>query len=156
DLSDIQGNVFGGFNTDFEIVISLTVPSEVDLSRAATWLSSLEKAVTTVERVRAERDSMKSSPTAQTPWLCVGLGARMLGSQADVYVRDNAFRLGMIKRAASVLGDSTDNKAWRVGSPDNPVDALLIVASNDEGTASSYADGLVKQAAGAGFAVAYR
>jgi deferrochelatase/peroxidase EfeB len=60
----------------------------------------------------------------------------------------------MLRRAPSQLTDTTDASQWRVGGPDAPVDALLIVAANDEKTVADRAAALRESAAGAGLATA--
>ncbi|MCK1604762.1 Dyp-type peroxidase [Bradyrhizobium sp. 166] len=157
EIDDIQGNVLGGFNTDIQELVPLTVAHAPDLQRAAAWVATLSPAVTTVAQVRAQREAMKSSPASVGPWLCVGIGQRLLGkTQSDVLIRDEAFNGGMVKRAPSVLGDKSDPAGWRVGGTGAPVGVLLIVASNDGGATASRAQELVTSAVAAGLSVGHR
>ncbi|KWV60467.1 hypothetical protein AS156_29245 [Bradyrhizobium macuxiense] len=157
DINDIQGNVLGGFNTDIQELVALTVVDAADFQRAAAWAASLSPAVTTVSQVRAQREAMKSSAATVSPWLCVGIGQRLLSkTQFDVLIRDDAFNNGMAKRAPSVLGDKSDPSGWRVGGTQAPVDVLLIVASNDEAVAASRAQDLETSALTAGMSATYR
>lgn len=157
DIDDIQGNVLGGFNTDIQELVVLTVVDAADFQRAAAWAASLSSAVTTVSQVRAQREAMKSSAATVSPWLCVGIGQRLLSkTQSDVLIRDDAFNSGMAKRAPSVLGDKSDPSGWRVGGMRAPVDVLLIVASNDEAAAASRAQDLATNALTAGMSATYR
>jgi Dyp-type peroxidase family len=157
DFDDIQGNVFGGFNTDIQVFLGLTVSSPDGFGRAADWLAELAQSVTVVSEVRAHRAAMKlAPPDPKVTWLCVALGSRLLHEvRSDVLIRDNSFNSGMIRQAPSVLGDKTDAATWRVGSKQAPVDALLIVASNNETAAVMRANDLKAQAAAAGLAVSY-
>jgi Dyp-type peroxidase family len=157
EIDDIQGNIFGGFNTDHQELVAFTVTDAADFQRAAAWAATLSPAVTSVSQVRAQREAMKSSAATLNPWLCVGVGQRLLSkTQSDVLIRDDAFNGGMVKRAPSVLGDKSDPSGWRVGGTQAPADVLLIVASNDEGAAASRAQELVTSAAAAGMSAPYR
>jgi len=158
DLDDIQGNVLAGFNTDFQVLLALTVPQAADFPRAATWLAAQANSVTVVSEVRAKRPLMKlAKPDPPITWLCVAVGQRLLkATQPDVYIRDDAFNGGMQIRAPSVLGDKTDPSKWRVGGTNAPVDVLLIVAGNNETAVAGRADALSTSAAVAGLVKAYR
>lgn len=158
DLSDIQGAVIAGFNTDIQVLMALHVPQVTDFPRAAAWLAAQAPALTVVSEVRANRERMKSA-TAHPPltWLGVAVGQRILqATQPDVLVRDDAFNGGMIKRAPSVLGDKTNPATWRVGSTAAALDVLLLVAGNDEAAVQERADQVSASAAGAALETNYR
>lgn len=158
ELEDIQGNILGGFNTEYQVFIALTAASEAGLRDAANWAASLADEVATVADVRRDRDKMKqASPDARLVWLCIAVGRRLLkNTQTDLHIRDEGFNLGMIARAPSVLGDRTDADGWAVGRRDQPVDVLLIVASNRETDAEEKATALVASAQLAGLTPSYR
>jgi len=157
DLDEIQGNVVGGFNTDVQELVALTVTNAVDFQRSAAWVATLSPVVTTVSRVRSEREAMKAAAATVSPWLCVAVGPRLLSkTQSDVLIRDEAFNGGMVRRAPSILGDKSDSSGWRVGGPNAPVDVFLIIASNDDGAAASRAQELTAGAATAGMSATYR
>lgn len=156
DLDDIQGNVLAGFNTDFQRIVALTAREPAEFRSVAQWLAGLAPSVTVASEVRSNRALMKAGSRVGT-WLCVAIGQRVLAAtQPDVTVRDEAFRVGMQRRAASVLGDKTDQAGWRVGGTGKPVDVLLIVAANDENAVVARANTLVESAAGSGLEATYQ
>jgi Dyp-type peroxidase family len=158
DFNDIQGNVLGGFNTDVQELLALTVLHSEDFPRAAKWLADQAPLITVVAQVRATRDLIKSQRAdTGAPWLGLAVGQRLLKqTQPDLLIRDDAFNVGMSRRAPSVLGDKTDPAKWRVGGADSPVDVLLIVAANDEAAVKTRADALSESAAAAGLVTTYR
>jgi Dyp-type peroxidase family len=159
EFEEIQGNVLAGFNTNIEVFIGLT--AEPGKTREnAEWLASLAPHVTTVADIRELRQAMKPAAIggygAQITWLNLGIASTLLGSiREDLFVRDEAFTRGFRKRAPTALGDRTDFKTWRVGGASS-LDALLIVASNDEAAAAQRAAELISAAESAGFACTYR
>jgi deferrochelatase/peroxidase EfeB len=64
----------------------------------------------------------------------------------SVMLDDN---LGMARRKPAI-GDETLPSDWVGGSPSKPVDALLIIASNDSAPVEAMADDLTQQAAATG------
>jgi Dyp-type peroxidase family len=157
DFDEIQGNVLAGFNTDIQMLIALTVRQPADFPAAAKWLAQLAPSVTVVSEVRANRPLMKAGGPNGGTWLCVAIGQRLLkATQSDVLIRDEAFNVGMLKRAPSVLSDKTDSSKWCVGGPDDPVDVLLIVAANDEKAVFDRADSLSASASRFGLTATYR
>ena len=161
ELDDIQGNILAGFNTDFQMLLALTVPEPAeptDFRRAAKWLVEQAQSVTVVSEVRAQRNFMKSAQSdTQTAWLCIAVGQRLLKStHPDLLMRDAAFNKGMLQTAPSALGDKTDKSKWRVGSPTAPVDIFLIVAANNETAVTQRADNLSASAASAGLVTSFR
>ncbi|MBR1283206.1 Dyp-type peroxidase [Bradyrhizobium sp. AUGA SZCCT0177] len=159
DLREIQGNVLAGFNTNMQVLIGLSVDAG-RASDAAAWLAGLAPSVTSMADIREERGIMKAQLTGGTGervWLGIGIGSDFLAQiREDLFFFDAGFTLGFRKRARPVLGDRTDQNAWRVGSPDNPLDVLLIFGSNNEGAADGRADELLAQAAAAGLRNSYR
>jgi Dyp-type peroxidase family len=157
ELDDIQGNVLAGFNTNVEVLIGLTVDDKRS-NEVAVWLEGLAPQVTTVADVREQRRTIKSPEETDTPltWLCLAIGARLLSTiRVDLFIRDEAFNGGFLKRAAGALGDRTDPATWRVGGPESRVDVLLIVASNDEPAATQRAATLIQEASNAGLVGTY-
>lgn len=156
ELNDIQGNVVVGFNTDVQILVGLTVTEASRFPAAATWLASLAPSVTVVSEVRARRAMMKEAAT-QSTWLCVAVGQRLLkATQPDVLIRDDAFLVGMLRRAPSVLADKTDPSNWRVGGSRAPLDVMLVIGGNHEDSVRLRADSLTADAAVAGLTATYR
>ena len=158
ELADIQGNVLGGFNTDFQEVVSLTVAEPSAFDRAAKWIAAQAEVVTPAADVHAQRTLTKSAlPDPRVTWLGLAIGLRVLkATQPDVLIRDDGFNGGMLRRAPSILSDKTDAFNWKVGGPKAPIDVLLIVAGNNEGAVGQRANELCQSAAGAGLVVSYR
>lgn len=156
-LDDIQGNVLGGFNTDYQALIALTVRDPVDFPRAAKWLSDQAPSVTVASEVLSGRTAMKVAAGPSPTWLCIAVGARFLkAARPEVLIRDQAFNDGMLRRAPSMLNDKTDPAQWRVGGSAAVVDVMLIVASNDEPSIAARADALCADAAATGLTTTYR
>ena len=144
DLNDIQGNILGGFNTDIQVLLFFSVPVEqVSISNA--WLATLADEVTTVNDVITSRDLIKTvvGPHAPT-WLFVAVSLSMISK--DVGFSDIAFNTGHLKRAKSVLNDSTDPAHWVAGSATKPVDILLLVGGNDDEAVNDRVDHLIAAA----------
>ncbi len=159
DLSEIQGKILAGFNTNIEVLIGLS--SEPDRTGdAATWLSSLAPSLTTMADMREQRGILKAQLDGANNgqvWLAVGIGSEFLAqSRQDLFLYDEGFTAGFRKRASPVLGDRTDPAGWEIGGPAKPLDVLLILASNDESAADARADQLIAQAAAAGLRKSYR
>ena len=154
DLADIQGNIIGGFNTDNIVLIGVTLPDAVEAASVARWLGSLH--LTTAAEVRRGRAQIKLALAEATEtWLGLGLGRRVLDlCVPKLQLLDNAFNIGMIGRAPGVLGDSTDPAGWKVGGT-QPLDVLLIVASNNVTAVRSRARSLTEEAKAAGMLVTY-
>lgn len=157
DLEEIQGNILGGFNTDFQEIVAFSVAGG-DFSSAKEWVASLADQVTTASVVMEGRETMKSDATGRGgTWLFVSIGQRFLSTAApDVLIQDEAFNGGMSKRAPSVLGDKTDPATWVAGSDSKPVDAFLIIASNNLQAAVDRAEELIVEAHSARLIVAWR
>jgi Dyp-type peroxidase family len=157
DLADIQGNVLAGFNTDVQILLGFTAPDVAGLFAAADWAASLASSITTVADVRAVRGPMKAASAQGPIWLAIGLGNRLMSTtQPDTVIYDEAFQAGMLVRAPSVLGDFTDPRTWAVGSQDDPLDILLIVASNHDDPVQRRAQELIESAKSADLFCSYR
>jgi len=158
ELDDIQGNILAGFNTNVQVFHALTVVSADAFPEACRWLAEQAGAITTVAEVRAARGSMKQGLSEAAPtWLFLAVGSRVLSrTQPDLRIRDDAFNGGMENRAPGVLGDKTDPAHWAVGGTSNPVDVLLVLASNNEAAAVARGELLVASAGKVGLRLSYR
>lgn len=155
DLTEIQGNILGGFNTDFQVMLVFSVVGD-EFARVASWLATLADQVTSAARVKAEREKMKAV-ASETTWLCLSLGWRFLSVAApDVIIQDEAFIGGMAKRAPSILGDKSNPTTWVAGNDAKPVDVFFIVAGNHEAATGARADALVADAQAAGLRLSWR
>jgi Dyp-type peroxidase family len=158
-LDDIQGDILAGFNTDVQALVGLTAPDDAGRRTAAAWLASLAPEITSVARVRAERDVMKTPPAGEPPltWLAVAVGPALLQAAArDVFILDDAFNEGMPDRAASALADRSLPAQWMVGAPSAPLDILLKIAGNDATAVEARRDTLVKAAKAKGLTAPYQ
>lgn len=157
DLSDIQGNVLGGFNTNVQILVALGASDVGSLLEAAQWVAGLAESLTTAADVRRQREDMKRNlDDSALTWLCVAVSRRCLQAKhPDLIIRDDAFNRGMLERAPSVLGDRTNPATWKLGSSAKPVDILLIVASNHRVAAERRADDLTAAATAAGLVLSH-
>jgi Dyp-type peroxidase family len=141
-VKNIQGNIIGGFNKDFQTLIFLKI---VNISHFKEWLSSLIPFIATAEEVLAFNRLFKEirkrrgeSRTVQATWINIALSFNALkhlkNDAADF--NDEAFKQGLAARSHE-LGDplepnSEGNKQnWVVGGPNNEADVVLIIASDD-------------------------
>ena len=145
EVDDIQGNILGAFNKDFQQLVALAIR---DVAAAKAWLSRVAPVISSVAEVaqfnqlfRARRKRMGHDPLGLiATWVNIAFshdGLAKLTSQADADgVPDIAFRAGLPDRAAS-LGDMPASEGqpvsagWVVGGAGHVPDILLIVASDD-------------------------
>lgn len=149
DAGELQGNILPGFNTNYQVFVSLTTTDPSSLPAAAAWAASLAPQMTTSRDVATERTAAdspaKSAVTA--PWLAVAISARLLTAQhPDLVLADELLTAGMAQTATG-LGDPRNGDDWKVGSTSKPVDVLLILAANDSAVAEKRADELADEAA---------
>jgi Dyp-type peroxidase family len=150
--TEIQGNVFPGFNKPCQNILPIFFEEE-NISQVKQWLLDLESQVTAIKDVlvfREERRALRQRN--QNPDLLIGSvwlniafsfqGLRKLTPSAEDF-RDNIFRRGLDKAAASRLGDPLDPtqpdapkpagspSTWIFGVGDKTPDALVIIAGDD-------------------------
>ena len=132
NLNDIQGNILAGFNCDFQTFVGFSAKEHEIMAATCQWLSGLSQDVSSVADVLAMRPLIRdATKNKDMTFLCVSISKRLLSeTQPDVFIRDNAFNNGMIKRAPSVLGDRTNPDEWHAGGYDNSIDVFLIIAGN--------------------------
>ena len=144
DVDDIQGNVLAGFNKNHQTFLFLEI---LDPESAKLWIRAIIPHIATVEETlafnrlfRALRNRRNEEARGLVAtWINIAFtwsGIQKLTSADELNkFLSGAFKLGMPKRAGT-LGDPTDNKSnptgWVVGGPNNPVDILLIVASDSK------------------------
>lgn len=158
NVDELQGNILPGFNTNYQVFISLTVTDPGNLLAAASWVASLAPQLTTGRDVITERVAADSPDESATmaPWLAVALSARLLTARyPDLVVGDKLLTAGMAQTAIG-LGDPHNGDNWKVGSTSKPVDILLIIAANDSTVAENRADQLVNEATAHHLQCAYR
>jgi Dyp-type peroxidase family len=140
-VNNIQGNILGGFNKDYQTLLFL----EIENSNAfKEWLKTQIKFIATASEVIAFNRIFKSARerrgregTVKATWVNIAFsfqGLKKLTQDANNFT-DEAFKAGLAARAAE-LNDPVDNEGkptgWVVGGPDNgKVDVVLIVASDE-------------------------
>jgi Dyp-type peroxidase family len=155
-VSNIQGNIIGGFKKDHQMMLFLRLRREDEPKKQAVhvenfrkWLAIFEPNVSTSEEVLAFNRLFKSirtrrraeTRTVQATWINIAFSFDMLkrlSPDAEEFT-DNAFREGMAQRAVKELADPADPNAegnptnWVFGGPGCEADVVIIVASDDPG-----------------------
>jgi Dyp-type peroxidase family len=144
----IQGNIFPGFNKDFQTLLFLRI---ADPAAFAGWLQGFIPQVATLDVVLPFNRVFKALRTRQhaetgavrASWVNIAFsfaGLKKLGKPALLLddFTDAAFRDGLLKRAqAGLLGDPVgrggigDPANWVVGGPDREPDVVLIFAGDE-------------------------
>jgi Dyp-type peroxidase family len=141
-VANIQGNILGGFMKDYQMLIFFKI---VEVRHFKRWLKSLIPFMATADEVitfnrlfKEMRARRGDSQALKATWINIAFSyqaLRRLCVDANLFT-DQAFKDGLCKRSES-LGDPIDKEAeghpqnWLVGGPDNEVDGMLIVASDD-------------------------
>lgn len=141
-VKNIQGNIIGGFNKDFQTLLFLKI---VDVCNFKNWLSSLVPFIATAEEVLAFNRLFKEirkrrgeSSAVQATWINIAFSFNALAhlkNDAEDF-SDEAFKQGVAARSHE-LGDPLEADAegnkhnWVVGGPNNEADVVLIIASDD-------------------------
>ncbi len=149
-LWNVQGNIWPGFNKDWQLFLFLEIESPSDFKR---WLQTLIPKITTAAEVLAFKRAFTSfKPGYRRPgklranWINIGFTSRALAKLRAVADHkafdDEAFAAGLADgqpqdwRAITKLNDPSRRESegypanWRVGGPTNPADVILIVASD--------------------------
>ncbi len=140
-VSEIQGNIVGGFNKDFQTLIFLRID---DATAFKPWLARFADVVATADEVIAFNRLFKStrrrrrySGSVRATWINIAFthaGLAQLTDDADQFV-DPSFRSGMVAQSAA-LGDPTapdaegNPRQWLVRDGHGGADVLIIVASD--------------------------
>jgi Dyp-type peroxidase family len=143
-LDQIQGNVIPGFLKNHQHFHFFSI---TDAAAARTCLGKLHSSLSTAAQVleahrvwKAKRAKLGHEPeperVAFRNLALSAAGLRKLTSNAEVdQFADVAFKLGLLERS-SFIGDPGEKaepghaSGWVVGSPANPVDGVLIMASD--------------------------
>lgn len=145
-LDDIQGNIIGGFNKDFQTLLFLQIGGDDRaVADCRRWLAGLAPFIATAAEVLAFNDLFKrirarrrvDSRTVEATWINIAFSYRALARLTPDAARfkDAAFKEGLAGRAKD-LGDPLEPEAeghprnWVVGGPDNEADIVLLVASD--------------------------
>jgi Dyp-type peroxidase family len=146
DLSQIQGNVLAGFNKDHQTLIFLRFPEGTE---SRDWLDAVVDDIATTAEVKQFNDLFREMhdrrrsrergerQILQAVWTNVAFTASGLGrlgvGDADAASMSEAFHAGMAARAG-IIGDQGANEpaTWRFGASKGQIDAVLIVAADNE------------------------
>ncbi|HEY6760875.1 MAG TPA: Dyp-type peroxidase [Baekduia sp.] len=137
-LDEIQGNILAGFNKDHEALIFVRFGA---IEPAKTWVGRLATRVATSKEVIAfnrlfkavngRRQDPDDTDTVQATWTNIALtaaGIAKLGG--DTTGMDASFLTGMAAQSARLGDGEGAASTWVVGTPDDQVDALVIIASD--------------------------
>ncbi|QBD75705.1 hypothetical protein EPA93_06675 [Ktedonosporobacter rubrisoli] len=145
EVSEIQGNIVPGFLKDHVMLLFLKID---DVRNCKNWLKGLVPFISTAEEVLAFNRLFKQlrsrrgreTLAIKATWINIALtydAIRQLTDLSSADFSDQAFKEGMVKRAA-VLGDPTSpSKKNMEGNPDNWVisdrdaDIVVMVQSDD-------------------------
>jgi hypothetical protein len=153
---DIQGNILAAFNKPFQAFLFLNFRNDGDQARG--WLRSLlDRGISTTAKVALHNEEVSKSRAkqAQPPsrsWLAVSLTRSGLVTLHPELAADlsqfHAFWAGPLgtrydgngntTTTAALLGDKdgSDPQRWVIGGPrQDPVDAIVTLAADEEGTA---------------------
>lgn len=140
-VNNIQGNILGGFNKDFQTLIFLEIQ---DPAAFKQWLEVQIKFIATASEVIAFNRIFKEARkrrgcegSVKATWVNIAFsfeGLKKLTNDADAFT-DQAFKAGLAARAAQ-LNDPVDANGnpigWVVGGPGNgKVDVVFIVGSDE-------------------------
>jgi Dyp-type peroxidase family len=140
-VENIQGNIFGGFNKDFQTLLFYKIEKVSDFKK---WLKDFVPFIATSAEVLAfnrlykslRRRRKKDTNTVQATWINIAFsqpGLKKLAS--DAVFNDQAFMDGLANRSNS-LGDpqtgTGSSSKWKVGGPGKEAEVVLIVASDDQ------------------------
>jgi Dyp-type peroxidase family len=150
-VSNIQGNIIGGFNKDQQTMLFLRFRRDaeraVNVSNFKNWLAIIIPFIATAEEVltfnrlfKLIRSRRKIETSAvQATWINIAFSfeaLKLLSSDADKFT-DKAFKQGMAARGVEVLNDPADPAAegnpqnWVFGGPGCEADIVVIIASDD-------------------------
>jgi len=145
--SQIQGNIFPGFNKDHQTLLFLRI-EEPTAFRG--WLANFVNQIATTEFVLAfnrlfkslKNEQKQESGQLRATWTNIAFsfgGLKKLGTSAmklSAFV-DTAFKEGLLARSqAGELGDPVGSKTagdpenWLIGGPGREADVILIVAAD--------------------------
>jgi hypothetical protein len=148
-VDNIQGNILGGFNKDFQTLVFLKIRQPLAfkawLKPRIPTIATLGEVVTFNRLFKSMRRRLGRDPlTLKGTWINIAFSysaLQQLGAidPADDCL-DNAFKDGLVARSKrGILGDPFDDPTakgnpdnWVIGSPTTIVDVILIVAGDDK------------------------
>ena len=141
NVNNIQGNILGGFNKDYQALLFLEIENPNAFKQ---WLELQIDFIATASEVIAFNRLFKSSRkrrgregTAKATWVNIAFsfeGLKKLTNDADSFT-DKSFKAGLAAKAPE-LNDPVDENGkpigWVVGGPDNgKTDVIFIIASDE-------------------------
>ena len=144
-VDNIQGNILGGFNKDFQTLVFLKIrrPAAFKkwLKAKIPWIASLAEVVAFNRLYKSMRYRRKSEPGLKVTWVNIAFSYKGLQKLGAINVRDNfvdnAFKEGLPSRSRLLSDPINDREAeghpknWLVGGTSTQVDVVLIVAGDD-------------------------
>ncbi|MEH2033038.1 MAG: Dyp-type peroxidase [Nostoc sp.] len=141
NVNNIQGNILGGFNKDYQALLFLEIEnpnafkhwleSQIDFIATASEVIAFNRLFKSARKRRGREGAVKAT------WVNIAFsfeGLKKLTNDADSFT-DESFKAGLAARAAD-LNDPVDKDGkpigWIVGVPDNgKTDVVFIIASDD-------------------------
>jgi Dyp-type peroxidase family len=175
DGADIQADIAPGFRLPHQLFLAVTgeTPSiraiVADLLPGVTTLAEAHAyhreriAVAKTLRVLGRQSFSRGADGRHLRWLNLALGRRpMEESGIDAPSRfDRSFQLGLAARSLSlgdprVAGMPGHKDGWIVGRPEQSLDLLVLLGSDDPDTLSEFADGVAQICQARGGSILYR
>lgn len=151
---NIQGNILGGFNKDFQAFLFFTI-APAKIKPFKHWLAAMQPFIATTAEVIAFnrlfkeiRGRRRREPTMlKVTWINIAFSFKGIqklanGTHLDTDFEDEAFTAGLTKRSKDgILGDpSRPNQTseeghpnnWVIGGTNDNVDVVILIASDEE------------------------
>jgi Dyp-type peroxidase family len=151
---NIQGNILGGFNKDFQAFLFFTI-APAKITPFKRWLAAMQPFIATTAEVLAFnrlfkeiRGRRKREPTMlKVTWINIAFSFKGIqklanGTDLDTDFEDEAFTKGLVKRSTEgILGDparpnQTSEEGhpnnWVIGGANDNVDVVILIASDEE------------------------
>jgi Dyp-type peroxidase family len=144
DWSDVQGNILGGFNKDYQTLLGLEFGSNLVATKAfIAWLTDRVtdlEAVLTYKAARSRRMLIEGAEPSDMPatWTCVSFsfaGLSFLTAEANDFT-DPRFRNGLYDSSSS-LGDPQDPASpgnianWKLGGSAETTPSMFVIVGAD-------------------------
>lgn len=141
---DVQGNIFPGFNKDYQHFLFYRIGNKQAAKKWLQWLapliSSMDEVLAFNRMYRALRYRLGSKEVPiKATWVNIAFScesiAKLISREACLEFGEESFRQGLAARS-EYLGDPAkateagNKRKWVVGGPDKEADILVIVASD--------------------------
>jgi Dyp-type peroxidase family len=163
EWDDIQGNILGGFNKDYQTLLGIKFG---DTALAKAFLQDLATQVTPlrdvmhfkVERRRRLKQSGAEPRDMKATWVAAAFsfdGLRALTTDAALF-RDLEFRNGLAASSPRLGDPAGITASWKTGAPGHVPHLFLIVAADRDEDCTQAVEALTKSAIAAGMRVEYQ